>query len=84
MDEDLSAEEIFNRAACVFNSLDEVTKAMVLSSDDRDKRHGIEYVDDMIDDLYPNLNEDNFRGIFIAVYNSILWGPYYLGNRIAS
>lgn len=80
----LTMNEIFNRASCVFNSLDEVTKAMVRSSDDRDKRHGIEYVDDMIDDLYPNLNEDNFRGIFIAVYNSILWGPFYLGNRIAS
>ena len=81
---ELTMDEIFNRAYCVLNSLDEITKAMILSGNEHDVRHGVEYVDELIDNLYPNLNEDNFRGIFIAVYNSILWGPYYLGNRIAS
>ena len=81
---ELTTEEVFNHAECVLNSLDEVTKAMIKRGNDRDKRHAVDYVNELIYDLYPDLTEDNFRGIFNAVYNSIICGPNYIGNRFAS
>lgn len=81
---ELSDEEIHNRAECVLNSLDEATKAMIQRGNDHDEKHAVDYVNELINDLYPDLTEDDFDVINNIVYISIINEPFRIGNRFAN
>lgn len=57
---------------------------MIQRGNDRDVKHAMDYVAERINDLYPDLTEDDFDVINNVVYDIIIDEPIHIGNRCAN
>ena len=85
--EELSENEIYNRAECVLNSLDKEIKELIYrDGDDNYLRLYINEIATVIHDLYPDLTEEEFDLIVEAVYGCLEDEAWFLeeAHRFAS
>lgn len=81
---ELTIEEIYNRADCVLNSLNEGTKNMIRYGDDHAAKHAMDAVCDMIYELNSDLDDpETFNAIEDTVYECIRMEPITTGSRRA-